>query len=163
MPRPISQTAAIGSLVLIAAVVGGAAAAFAYTAGFFSPERLSPDRFAAALAPPGGPALGHRRNHSKGVCFTGHFEANGAGSELSVAPMLAKGSYPVVGRLNLGTPDPMAVDSTVRVRGIGLQITAPDDQQWRMAMITCRFSRSLRRTRSTSCWSPPGRRTIRTQ
>ena len=139
MPKPISQTATIGSLVVIAAVVGGAAAAFAYTAGFFSPQRLSPDRFAAALAPPGGPALGHRRNHAKGVCFTGQFEASGAGSALSVAPMLAKGTYPVTGRFNLGTPDPMAVDGSVRVRGISLQITAPGDQQWRMAMIDLPF------------------------
>jgi catalase len=30
----------------------------------------------AALAPPTGPALGHRRNHAKGICFTGEFEAN---------------------------------------------------------------------------------------
>jgi catalase len=135
VPQPKSTTAAIGSLVVIAAVVGGAAAAFAYTAGWFSPDRLSPDRFVAALAPPGGPALGHRRNHAKGICFTGEFEANGAGSALSVAPMLAKGSYPVVGRFNLGTPNPMAIDGAERVRGFGLQIRAPDGQLWRMAMI----------------------------
>ena len=139
MPQSTSKTAAIGSLVVIAAVVGGAAAAFAYTAGWLSPERLTPSRIVGALAPPGGPALGHRRNHAKGVCFTGRFEANGSGSALTSAPVLAKGSYPVVGRLNLGTPNPMAVDGTVRVRGIGLQIMAPDGQQWRMAMIDLPF------------------------
>lgn len=139
MPQPIPKAAAIGSLVAIAVVVGGTAAAFAYTAGWFSPERLSPSRFVAALAPPDGPAPGHRRNHAKGICFTGRFEANGSGSALSVAPVLAKGSFPVVGRFNLGTPDPMAVDGTQRVRGISLQVTAPDGQQWRMAMIDLPF------------------------
>ena len=139
MHKSISKTAAVGSLVVIAAVVGGAAAAFAYTAGWFSPERLSPGRFVTALAPPGGPAPGHRRNHAKGICFTGRFEANGSGPTLSVASVLAKGSYPVVGRFNLGTPDPMAVDGAQRVRGISLQVTPPDGQQWRMALIDLPF------------------------
>ena len=39
----------LGSLVLIAAVVGGGAAAFAYTAGWLSPGRLTPERMIAAL------------------------------------------------------------------------------------------------------------------
>ena len=112
-----------------------AAAAFAYTAGWLSPQRLTPDRLVDALAPPSGPALGHRRNHAKGICFTGVFEANGAGAELSTAQAFAKGQYPVIGRFNLGTPNPDAADATVRVRGIGVLITTPDGQQWRMAMI----------------------------
>ena len=139
MPRPTSKTFSAGPFVLIAAIVAGSAGAFAYTAGWFSPDRLTPERLVAALAPPGGPAPGHRRNHAKGICFTGHFDANGAGSALSAAPMLASGSYPVVGRFNLGTPDPMAVDGAQRVRGISVMITAPDGQQWRMAMIDLPF------------------------
>lgn len=132
-PRPTSR-AAIGSLLLIAGVVAVGAGAFAYTGGFLSPDRLTPPKLVAALAPPGGPALGHRRNHAKGICFTGIFQANGAGAALSRAPMLAAGEYPVVGRFNLGTPDPNAPDATVRVRGLGLQITA-GGQVWRAAMI----------------------------
>src|SRR6516165_3078577 len=96
-----------GSLVLIAVVIGGGAAAFAYTAGWFSAQRLTPDRMVDAFTPPGGePPLGHRRNHAKGICFTGSFEANGAGSALSKARVFAQGQYPVVGRFNLGTPNP---------------------------------------------------------
>ncbi len=123
------------SLLLIAIVVGVLALAFAYTAGWFSPDRVTPNRLVAALAPPGGPALGHRRNHVRGICFTGVFEANGAGSPLSKAPMFAQGQYPVVGRFNVGTADINAADATVRVRGLGLQITAPGGEIWRMAMI----------------------------
>src|SRR6516165_6573860 len=124
-----------GSLVLIALVIGAGAAAFAYTAGWFSPQRLTPEKMVAALAPPTGVALGHRRNHAKGICFTGVFEANGAGSALSKAQVFTRGQYPVLGRFNLGTPDANAPDATVRVRGMGLQISTPDGEVWRSAMI----------------------------
>jgi len=126
---------AIGSLIVIAAVVAFGAATFAYAAGWLSPQRLTPDRLIDAFAPPSGPALGHRRNHAKGICLTGIFEANGAGSELSTAQVFAKGEYPVVGRFSLATTNPDAADATVRVRGLGVMITTPDGQQWRMAMI----------------------------
>src|ERR1700685_370553 len=99
---------AVRSLALIAVVIAGSAAAFAYTAGWFSPQRLTPGKLVAAFAPPSGIALGHRRNHAKGICFTGVFEANGAGSELSSAQVFVKGQYPAVGRFNLATPDPNA-------------------------------------------------------
>ena len=80
---PGSQRSALGSLVLIAAVVGFSVGAFAYTAGWLTPGRLTSTELVSALAPPGGAALGHRRNHAKGVCFTGSFEANGNAVALS--------------------------------------------------------------------------------
>ena len=124
-----------GSLMLIAVVIGGGATAFAYTAGWFSPQRLTPEKFVDALTPPTGVPLGHRRNHAKGICFTGVFEANGAGTTLSYAQVFTRGQYPALGRFNLGTADPNAPDATVRVRGIGLRISTPDGQEWRSAMI----------------------------
>ncbi|MDE1996726.1 MAG: catalase family peroxidase [Rhizobiaceae bacterium] len=133
MPGP--QRSAVGSFILIVAVVGFGAGAFAYTAGWLTPNSLTSTKLVDALAPPGGPALGHRRNHAKGVCFTGTFEANGNGSAISRASMFDTGTYPVLGRFNLGTPDPNAADPTVRVRGIGVQISAPDGNIWRMALI----------------------------
>jgi catalase len=128
-------SAEIRSLVVIAVVVCAGAAAFAYTGGWFSPNRLTPTKLVDSLAPPGGPALGHRRNHAKGVCFTGAFESKGDAASLSRAHVFAAGRYPVLGRFNLGTPDPSAPDSTVRVRGMGLQISAPNGEIWRAAMI----------------------------
>ena len=136
---PRQRSRRIGSLIVIAVVVAVGAAAFAYTAGWLSPNRLTPQRLVDAFSPPSGPALGHRRNHAKGICFTGMFESNGAGSELSRAFAFSKGSYPVVGRFNLGTPDADAADATVRVRGLGVQISAPDGQEWRMALINPPF------------------------
>src|ERR1700732_1746047 len=125
-PLPSPARSVVGSLALIAIVVACVAGAFAYTAGWFSPHRLTPDRMIQAFTPPSGAPLGHRRNHAKGVCFTGLFEANGAGSELSRAAVFRGGQYPALGRFNLGTPDPNAPDATVRVRGMGLRISPPD-------------------------------------
>ena len=133
--RQSPARSAFGSLALIAIVVACGAAAFAYTAGWLSPQRLTSEKLVEALAPPGGPALGHRRNHAKGICFTGVFESNGAGSALSRAQVFARGQYPALGRFNLATVNPDAADATVRVRGMGLQISTPDGQEWRTAMI----------------------------
>lgn len=135
-PSPGSNT---GSMVLIAVLVAAAAGAFAYTAGWFSPGRLTPPKLVDTIAPASGPALGFRRNHAKGICFTGTFEANGSGSALSTAQMMASGSYPVTGRFNLATPDPKAQDGAARVRGLSLRIKTPDGQEWRSAMITAPF------------------------
>ena len=133
--RPRLQSE-LASFLAIAAVIGVGAAAFAYTAGWLSPDRLTPMKVVEAFTPPGGvPPLGHRRNHAKGVCFTGIFEANGAGSAVSRARMFASGQYPALGRFNLGTENPNAPDATVRVRGMGLQVSAPGGDVWRSAMI----------------------------
>src|SRR5271165_2258718 len=103
-PSQSPARSVFGSLVLIAVVIAGGAAAFAYTAGWFSPQRLTPEKMVAALAPPTGVALGHRRNHAKGICFTGVFEANGSGAELSRAEVFARGRYRCSGASILAPP-----------------------------------------------------------
>ena len=127
-----------GRLVLIAVVVAGAAAAFAYTAGWLTPERVTPAKVVEILAPPTGPVLGYRRNHAKGICFSGTFESNGAGAALSKAQLFVTGAYPVTGRFNLAVPDPKAEDSA-RVRGLSIRVQTPDGQEWRSAMISAPF------------------------
>src|SRR5579863_8502854 len=104
----------LGRLLMIAALIGITAVAFAYTAGWLTPQRLTPEKLVAALAPPGGPSLGHRRNHAKGICFTGVFEANGNGAAISSSQIFARGEYPVLGRFNLATADAHAADAMVR-------------------------------------------------
>ena len=47
----------LGSLALIAIVIGLSAALFAYTAGWFSPRRLTPDKVVAAFSPPNDTAV----------------------------------------------------------------------------------------------------------
>lgn len=140
---PLSPDRSTGStplrLALIAAIVAAMAAAFAYTAGWLSPGRMTQAKIVDSLAPPGGAALGFRRNHSKGICFTGTFESNGAGAALSKAQILSSGSYAVTGRFNLAVANPKAEDATSRVRGLSLRIQSPDGQEWRSAMIDAPF------------------------
>ncbi len=131
---PRVGAASLAALVLIASVIGGLALAFAYTGGWLSPGRLTPDRMVAALSDRGGNPLGHRRNHAKGICFTGEFDANGAGASLSTAPMLAAGRYPVIGRFAIAVGNPDAPDATGRVRSMAVRIVAPDGEEWRSGM-----------------------------
>ena len=128
-----------GSLAIIVGTVGVLALAFAYTAGWLSPHRVTPSEMVAALSGPGGPALGHRRNHGKGICFTGVFESNGDGEHLSKALVFQRGEYPVVGRFNTGSPDPRSSDPMAQVRGFSTRITTPDGQEWRGAAIDAPF------------------------
>lgn len=134
MAQP-SPGSSLASLAVIAVVIGTIAGAFAYAGGWLTPDRLSGAKLVQSLAPPAGPALGHRRNHAKGICFTGQFEANGNGSTLSKAEVFVAGQYPAIGRFNFSTPDPNASDATSRVRGMGLQISTPGGAVWRSAMI----------------------------
>jgi catalase len=133
------QSFPLKQLVVIAAVIGITAVAFAYTAGWLSPQRVTPEKILSAMQPPSGPPLGHRRNHVKGICFTGTFEANGQGMELSTAQVFAQGQYPVVGRFNIGGTDPHEPDAMAQVRGVGIRIATPDGQEWRSAMIDAPF------------------------
>ncbi len=130
-----SSPSPLGSFALIAVIIAASAGAFAYTAGWLSPDRLTARKIIAALAPPGGPALGHRRNHAKGICFTGVFDSNGNGAALSSSQIFTRGQYAALGRFNLATPNANAADAMVRVRGLGLQISSPDGEVWRAAMI----------------------------
>jgi catalase len=135
MPRlGLTPRAILGRLVAIGAIVLGAAVLFVYTSGWLSPHRLTPDRMVAVLSDRGGNPLGHRRNHSKGTCFTGTFEANGAGVRLSTAPMFAAGSYRVIGRFAIATGNPDAADASGPVRSMAIRVVTPDGQEWRSGM-----------------------------
>jgi catalase len=134
-PRPpLSPGAALGWMAAIGGVLVVAVAGFAYAGGWLGPDRLTPGRMVAALSNRGGDPLGHRRNHSKGVCFTGIFEANGAGAPFSTAPMLRKGGYPVIGRFAIAVGNPEASDLMGRVESMAVRITAPDGEEWRSGM-----------------------------
>src|ERR1700752_2681821 len=131
---PLSPTSAAGRLVIIGGVVLASALAFAYVGGWLTPGRLTPTRMVAALSDRGGNSPGHRRNHSKGTCFAGVFQANGAGSPYSVAPMLAAGTYPVVGRFAIAVGNPDASDVMGRVKSMAIRIVSSDGQEWRSGM-----------------------------
>ncbi|MGA2549149.1 MAG: catalase family peroxidase [Burkholderiaceae bacterium] len=134
-----SPSTTIFSFAFIALVVLAILVAFLYTGGWLSPDRLTPAKVVDGLAPPSGPALGFRRNHAKGICFTGTFQASGGAAELSKAQMFSTGTYPVTGRFNLATANPSAADGSVKVRGLSLRIVTTEGQEWRSAMIDAPF------------------------
>lgn len=134
MPQGLSLKQMLGALAAIGVSVGGSAAALAYTAGWLSPDRLTPERIVDALSHRGGDPVGHRRNHSKGVCFTGTLESNGAGARISTARVFAPGSYKVTGRFAIAVGNPAAPDNAGRVRSMAIRVTTPDGQEWRSGM-----------------------------
>ncbi|SDA24666.1 catalase family peroxidase [Sphingomonas sp. NFR15] len=131
---PAHQRSIAGQAALIGAVVLLLVAGFAWAAGWIGPRRISGGDITAALDANGGKHPGYRRAHAKGLCLSGHFDANGAGSELSSARVFARGGYPVIGRFSLGGGNPLATDGRNVFHAMALQVKAPDGQEWRLAM-----------------------------
>jgi len=125
----LARLAGIGILLL------GVVAAFLYLGGWFSPEKLTPGRFVDEFQRADGTYSGFRRNHAKGVCVRGFFDSNGQGTRLSKAVVFRTGRVPVIGRFSIGGGDPYAGDALSDVRGLGLQFSLSDGEQWRTAMI----------------------------
>ena len=121
--------------VAIAAIVTAVAGAFAWTAGWLTPDRLTPSRMTDAIeatAPTSYP--GFRRAHARGVCVAGHFEGNAQGAELSSAQVFADARTPVTGRMSIGGGSPYGLDAQARVRSMALVLHGRDGGEWRMAM-----------------------------
>jgi catalase len=119
----------------IAAVVVAVAGAFAYTAGWLTPMRLSAPRIIDAFEANSGPHPGYRRNHAKGVCVEGYFDSTGNAAPLSVADVFVRGRRtPVIGRFAIPGGNPSAPDTSVPIRSMALAFTLQDGEQWRTAM-----------------------------
>lgn len=124
----------VAALAGIGAIALAGAAAFAWTAGWVGPERLTSQRFLDTLEA-GGPAHpGFRRAHPKGVCVSGRFTGTSDGRALSSAEAFAGEPVAVTGRLSIGGGDPQGDDAAARVRSLALQIGGRGGTQWRMAM-----------------------------
>ena len=117
--------------VLLLGVVG----AFLFTGGWLSPQKLTPARFVDEFERVNGIHSSFRRNHAKGLCVRGFFDSNGQGAQLTKAVVFESGRVPVIGRFSLGGGDPYAADDLSTVRGLGLQFSLPDGEQWRTAMV----------------------------
>jgi catalase len=132
---PAPRRRAWPALLAIALIVAAIAVAFAWVAGWLTPNRLTPQRFTDAIEAGNGQIYrGFRRAHAKGVCVAGYFAGNGQGVALSSAPMFAPVRTPFVGRLSIGGGSPYGLDGKARVRSMALELNSPDGQQWRMAM-----------------------------
>jgi catalase len=135
-PAPLTAGSRFVRLACIGALLLGVAGAFLYLGGWFSPQKLTPARFADEFERVNGIHSGFRRNHAKGVCVRGFFDSNGQGARLSKAVVFENGRVPVIGRFSLGNGNPYATDALSTVRGLGLQFSLPDGEQWRSAMIS---------------------------
>lgn len=120
--------AAIGAVVLVVAGV------FGFTAGWFSPARLSPERLIAVLDPK-GVAPGFRANHAKGLCGTGWFDSNGQAARLSFADVFKPGRVRVVARFALSGGMPFQADDAGTVRSLALRFLPEGGAEWRTGMI----------------------------
>lgn len=119
---------------VIAAVPVSLLAAFSLSAGWIGPSRVSGSSIADALEYNAGTHTGYRRAHAKGLCFTGYFEANGAGLKLSQAQIFAVGRHPAIGRFSTGGGNPFAPDGRNVFHAMGLQLTSEKGDIWRLAM-----------------------------
>jgi catalase len=124
-----------GRLAGIGVLLLGVVGAFLYLGGWFNPHKLTPGRFVDEFQRVDGTYSGFRRNHAKGVCIRGFFDSNGEGTHLSKAVVFRSGRVRVIGRFSIGGGDPYATDALSDVRGLGLQFSLSDGEEWRTAMI----------------------------
>jgi catalase len=134
-PAPLTGGNMVARLAIIGVLLLGVVGAFLYLGGWFSPQKLTPSRFVDGFERANGVHSGFRRNHAKGVGVRGFFDSNGQGARLSKAVVFQSGRVPVIGRFSLGGGDPHATDELSTVRGLGLQFSLPNGEQWRTAMI----------------------------
>lgn len=120
---------------LIGVILAAVIALFAWVGGFLTPARISGAAIADSLEAANGQIFpGSRRAHAKGLCVTGHFDANGAGTALSRASLFPVGSVPVIGRFSTGGGNPLATDGRNVFHALGLRFALPNGEEWRMAI-----------------------------
>jgi catalase len=129
---PVSILIRLGAIGLVSLLI---TAAFIYTGGWLEPsDRLTPVRVVDGFEHLNGIQAGFRRNHAKGVCFTGIFESNGQGSRYSKAALFLVGQVHVVGRFALAGGQPYVPDSAQAVRSMAVRFKLSDGEEWRTGM-----------------------------
>ena len=132
-PTPPPRPGILAKGALIGVILAVIAGLFVWAAGWLSPSRVSPGRMVDALETH-GVHPGVRRAHEKGLCFAGHFDANGNGVALSKAGVFAQGQTPVFGRFSLGVGDPNSPDGVPGFHAIALNFQQANGEIWRAAM-----------------------------
>jgi catalase len=135
-PHVLTSRAKLARFAAIGAMMLGAAVLFAYTGGWYSPHRLSPNRLMAAFDAADGKFPGFRKNHAKGVCASGRFDSNGQAVRFSRAAVFKPGSTPVIGRFSLAGGMPFQTDAPDKVRAMALRFLPPGAEEWRTGMVS---------------------------
>jgi catalase len=121
-------------LLGIGAAVAVLAGAYAWSAGWLTPARLTPATIVRTFNDNFGLHPGFRRNHAKGVCVTGYFEGNGAATGYSSAAVFGAVRTPVIGRFAIPGGNPSIADAASPVRSLALLFQLPNGEQWRTGM-----------------------------
>jgi catalase len=98
-------------------------------------EGASPDDVVATLEKLSGVHKGFRRNHAKGDCASGAFQAGADARALSISPLFSGQPIPVTARFSVAGPNPAAPDKANSPRGMALQFQLPDGALQNMAML----------------------------
>jgi catalase len=131
--RALTSAASLARLAVIGAILVLIVAAFAWSAGWFSPHRLNQARIVAAFVAAGGDKPGFRVNHAKGICLLGWFDGDGTGVPFSYAGLFKPGRVPVFGRFSIAGP--LVPDSPMGTHSMALNFTLADGEVWRTAMV----------------------------
>jgi len=134
MNSPLHGPAKALRLTAIGAVMLAAGAGFAYTAGWLGQPRLTPQRIIDTFEAQAGHYPGYRKNHAKGLCVSGYFQASGQAANLSTARVFSQAHVPVIGRFAIGGANPFAPDTGIPVRSLAIQLSTDDGQVWRTGM-----------------------------
>ena len=133
--QPLSPGQVLARSGVIGAIVGGVAILFAYAGGWLSPRALSPKDVIDTFQQVSGVHPGFRRNHAKGVCFSGYFDSNGSAAAVSKATLFVAGRTPVIGRFSVSGGEPFQADTPTTVRAMALLFQMNGGEQWRTAMV----------------------------
>ena len=101
----------------------------------FAQDAPSPDEVVSAMEQISGVHKGLRRNHSKGTCAVGQFQATPEALSLSSSALFSGQSVPVIARFSLAGPNPALADSAKNPRGLALQFRLPGGELHQMAML----------------------------
>ncbi|WP_454882940.1 catalase family peroxidase [Sphingomonas oryzagri] len=133
-PKHILSGRNLPSLAAIGAAVACTVGVFAYTGGWLTPHRLSPAEVVDQFERTNGIHLGFRRNHPKGVCFSGRFDSDGSGAQISKAALFAPGTTPLFGRFAIASGQPYLPDTAKSVRSMALNFALANGETWRMGL-----------------------------
>lgn len=134
MNSPLHGQARAWRLAAIGAVILAAGASFAYAAGWLGEPRLTPQRIIDTFEAQAGHYPGYRKNHAKGLCVSGYFQASGQAASLSTARVFSQQRVPVIGRFAIGGANPFAPDTGIPVRSLAIELRTDDGQVWRTGM-----------------------------
>lgn len=95
-----------------------------------------PEAQVNALEALAGKQASFRRSQAKGLCASGYFVGNTVGRGLSSAAVFNGDRVPVVARFSVGGTNPKASDKSKSVRGLALQFSLPNGEQWLTANIS---------------------------